>query len=1701
LSAQDAPADPASSSGGPDPDQLLVIPASLEAASGAGTEVYVLAVNSAGNLDTSYDSPVTLAVQDANGVDTGDAITANAVGGVAEFANVSIAIPGNGYVFEASGGTADPGSSPQIDVYPDQLAIAAGPPNTVPVGSSYPIVIEAQDGTGQVDASFNGQLTVTVDDPFSSSQGTTISLDAVKGIAEGTVTLSQVGEFGLTATSDGVAEAFSLVDVAPAVITAVATTITASEGIAFTGAVATFTDSNLADTLAATITWDDGTTSAGSISGPDANGNFTVVGTHTFAEETTGVAVSVTISDAAGISDTAASIADVADAPLTAGTASATAATEGVTASKLTATFSDANTAAPTSDFSGTIDWGDGTAASPDVTAFTSSDVAGSGGSYTVTAAHLYVEQGSYPVTITVNDVGGSTATITGTASVADASLSATGVAVSATAGATVSGTVATFTDADALGNQSDYSATIDWGDGTTASTVSGSAMTETAPGDFNVPGTHVYVEAGTFTLSVTVNDVGGSSTTATAVAAVVPALATPVITWTKPQDIIYGTALDATQLDAMATVSGNTVPGTFSYTLADDTTPAGGAVLNAGQNQTLNVTFTPTDSADYTTTNAQVQINVAAAPLTVTGSGTQVYGGSPTFAAAYNGFVLGQNSGVLGGTLAFTTTTTSSSNVGSYPNAVTPSGLTSTNYAISFAAGSMLVTPATLTVTGSGTQVYGGSPTFAATYSGFVLGQNSSVLGGTLAFTTTTMSSSNVGSYPNAVTPSGLTSTNYAISFAVGSMVITAAPLTVTGSGTQVYGGSPTFAAAYNGFVLGQSSSVLGGTLAFTTTTASSSNVGTYPNAVTPSGLTSTNYAISFAAGSMLVTQVPLTVTGNGTQVYGGSPTFTAAYSGFVLGQNSSVLGGTLAFATTTTSGSNVGTYPNAVTPSGLTSSNYTITFDAGSMQVTQATLTVTGGGTQVYGGNPTFAASYSGFVLGQTNSALGGTLAFTTTTTSSSNVRSYQNAVTPSGLTSTNYAISFAAGTMLVTPAPVTVTGSGTQVYGGSPMFAAAYSGFVLGQSSSVLGGTLAFTTTTTSSSPVGSYPNAVTPSGLTSTNYAISFDAGSMVVTPAALTVAGSGTQVYGGSPTFTAAYSGLVLGQTSSVLGGTLAFTTTNTSSSNVGNYANAVTPSGLTSTNYAITFAAGSMLVTPATLTITAEDKSKVYGAALPMLVASFSGFVNGDIVASLTTLPTLSTTATAASHVSGSPYTITASGAVDPDYTISYVPGALSVTPATLTVQANDASKEQGAPNPTFADTIAGFVNGDNSNVVSGAASLSTTATTASAVGSYPIVAALGTLSAADYDFVFQNGTLTVTSSTPFVVNDAVYTIGSGTITVPATSGVLANDSGPGQLTVTTGTATGANGGTFAFNADGSFTYTPPSSFPGFDYAHYSAQDTQGDRGTATVYVLSNTGALVWKFYESMLDRAPDNGGLSYWINAFNSGAALSQIAVNFFAGDELQTRVITDYYLQYLGRQPDAQGLAYWKARWTAAGGPEDVQAGFANSPEFTAQNDDTPSGWVTGLYEKILNRPPEQSGLNYWIGQVEQLDTQDGKSFVDDALARFTIADRILKSQERYQDIIVPGWFEQFDQRQPTPTELTTYVNELLAGTPDRTVEEQIIDTSGVTADVPAPAAGGSAEMPDFYYVPLVEQKQATVAATDAVFSQVGAAEMPQE
>jgi fibro-slime domain-containing protein len=180
------------------------------------------------------------------------------------------------------------------------------------------------------------------------------------------------------------------------------------------------------------------------------------------------------------------------------------------------------------------------------------------------------------------------------------------------------------------------------------------------------------------------------------------------------------------------------------------------------------------------------------------------------------------------------------------------------------------------------------------------------------------------------------------------------------------------------------------------------------------------------------------------------------------------------------------------------------------------------------------------------------------------------------------------------------------------------------------------------------------------------------------------------------------------------------------------------------TDYAPATANVTVTVVPAPLTIAANNAMKVYGAAVPPLSASASGFVNGDSIASLATPPVLSTGATPASNAGT--YPIVVGGASSPNYAIVFVNGAVTVTQAPLTITANAVTMAQGAAVPALTASYSGFVNGDTVASLDVPVSLTTTATASSPAGTYPIVASAA--ADANYAIAFVNGTLTVTPVT-----------------------------------------------------------------------------------------------------------------------------------------------------------------------------------------------------------------------------------------------------------------------------------------------------------------------------------------------------------------
>ena len=668
-----------------------------------------------------------------------------------------------------------------------------------------------------------------------------------------------------------------------------------------------------------------------------------------------------------------------------------------------------------------------------------------------------------------------------------------------------------------------------------------------------------------------------------------------------------------------------------------------------------------------------------------------------PRWESAILGFVNGETSSVLSGTLSVVdsdaATTTS---VGTYNSVITASGRTSTNYTITYVAGNLTVTPAPLTITANGvSRVYGAAdPALGVSYSGFVNGETSSVLSGTLSVVDSdAATTTSVGTYNSVITASGRTSTNYTITYVAGNLTVTPAPLTITANGvSRIYGASdPALGASYLGFVNGETASLLGGTLSVVDSdSATTTNVGTYSSVITASGLTSTNYMITYAAGNLTVAPAPLTITASGaSRVYGASdPMLGVTYSGFVNGQTSSVLSGTLSVVDSDSAPTTaVGSYSSVITASGLTSTNYTITYAAGNLTITPAPLTITASGvSRVYGASdPMLGVAYSGFVNGQTSSVLGGTLSVVdANSAATTNVGTYSGVITAFGLMSSNYTITYAGGNLTVTPAPLTITANSvSRIYGASdPPLGATYSSFVNGQTSSVLGGTLSVVDADSAATTMaGSHSGVITASGLSSTNYTITYVAGNLTVTPAPLTItANSTTKTYGQTATLastTFSTRGLLNSDSVSSVSlsspGAAATATVNGSPYAI--IASGAIGSGLG--NYTISYVNGSLTVNSAPLTITANSMTKIYGQTVTFASSAFSTsrLFNSDSVSSVSLS---STGAAATAPVSGSPYTIIATGAVGSgleNYTISYVNGTLTVIKASPTIATT--------PNPT----------------------------------------------------------------------------------------------------------------------------------------------------------------------------------------------------------------------------------------------------------------------------------------------------------------------------------------------------------------------------------------------------------------------------------
>ncbi|HEV3343167.1 MAG TPA: hypothetical protein VG125_22530, partial [Pirellulales bacterium] len=405
--------------------------------------------------------------------------------------------------------------------------------------------------------------------------------------------------------------------------------------------VATFTDLGGTEELgdySATIDW--GGTGSGSTTGTiiaNIDGSFSVQGSFTYAEEGS-YTVSVHIVHENGIVADTTSTATVVDATLTGSSAAtATGGVEGLTPATLSgATFTDANAGDHTADFTATITWGDTGPTSLGTVSYDSVTQ-----TYSVAGSHTYAEEGSYNISIAVVDVGGSSTTITGTATVADAALSSTPgdlTPPTATEGAAFGPvTVFHFTDADPAGTASDYSALVTLGDGNTVtltSTPGANGQIVASGGGFDVQLSYTYAQeltAATFSVLVTDhNAMTSQSTSAFSVADAAPSVAADHGSVTQPEGTTVTNTGTFSDYDEAVTIMASTGNVTQSGSQSGTWSWSGPAASDTPYSVTITAT-----NADHTVSTTTFNVTFTDVPPTITNNNPAV--STPEDAAAAN--------------------------------------------------------------------------------------------------------------------------------------------------------------------------------------------------------------------------------------------------------------------------------------------------------------------------------------------------------------------------------------------------------------------------------------------------------------------------------------------------------------------------------------------------------------------------------------------------------------------------------------------------------------------------------------------------------------------------------------------------------------------------------------------------------------------------------------------------------------------------------------------------------------------------------------------------------------------------------------------------------------------------------------------------------------------------------------------------------
>ncbi|WP_047999440.1 mucin-binding protein [Lactiplantibacillus herbarum] len=849
----------------------------------------------------------------------------------------------------------------------------------------------------------------------------------------------------------------------------------------------------------------------------------------------------------------------------------------------------------------------------------------------------------------------------------------------------------------------------------------------------------------------------------------------------------------------------------TFTATGADGS--GNGSYTNAGTY--LMTGTTVSDLSNYTVTYQDAYMIINPIVMTVTVAASEVTYDKQAHGTTVKSTGSNPDKMVFTAVAADGSGNTTYTNVGSYTMTATTDNVNSINYTITYVNADLVIDPAALTVTvNNQTLDYNGQT--QGTTATLTSGTNYDNL--TLSAVAKTDSSitgyKNAGSYAMTGLASGTGSTNYTITYVDGTLTINKAALTVTANDNTII---------YDGQTHGTSTTVTKGTnydnLTFDAvaktdgTTTGYTNVGSY----TMTGMTTddtANYDITYVDGTLVINKAQLTVSVDD---------LTKVYDGNTYGTTATVTSGddydNLTFNVvaksdnSTTGYKNVGSYTMVASANGTTAANYDINYVDGTITITPAALVVT---------VDKSAVTYDKTAHGTTVSVAGNdydNLTFSATASDGSGNATYTNAGTydMTGTTSddtSNYTITYVDGTLTINKATLTVTVNDSKL---------TYDGQAHG-TTTVTSGTnyddLTFAAvaktdgTTTSYTNVGSYGMTGTTTDDTS-NYAITYKDGTLVIDKAALTVSvNASNQVYNGQNHGTTA--GVTSGDDYDNLTFNVVAKSDNSTTGykNVGSYTMVAVTNDAAAANYDISYVDGTLTITPAALTVTVNGSTIIYDGKAHGTDTTVTSGTNYDDLAFDAVAKSDGSTA---SYTNVGSYDMTGMTTDDTsNYTITYKDGTLVINKAQLTVAVDNLTQVyDGKTHGTTAKVTSG---NDYDNLTFNVVAKSDNSTTGyKNVGNYTMVASANGTTAANYDINYVDGTIAITPAALTVTvnnNKVTYDSQEHGTTASVTSGdnydnlaftTIAKD---GTATSYKNVGSYAMTGATADNADGNYTIT-----------------------------------------------------------------------------------------------------------------------------------------------------------------------------------------------------------------------------------------------------------------------------------------------------